>query len=349
MRHAIAHLCAVVAAGGALLSLFAVGVVRARAAGVALALITLVELVVIGRANLQPRPHDWAAGTERFTAVDWLVAKHPRDRFVPDAHGPFRLHNVGMTLGMEGASGYGSVEIWRYVNFLYVLNTGRPYPWTQLRDDPAASDVKRFDTPLVDLLNVRWAIATQSPPGWIERFAPPVGAPPHAVHEPTWDPLLRVYENPHALPRAFVVYGARVLPDEGKQADALATLDPRATAIVDRAPDPPPIGDGRAYTEARLTVGERHYLRIEADAGAPGILVVSEVMYPGWSATLDGKPVPLLYADYAFRGVALPAGHHVVEMRFRSRPTEIGLWLSALGLVALIALGSLGRRRPSVL
>jgi hypothetical protein len=115
-------------------------------------------------------------------------------------------------------------------------------------------------------------------------------------------------------------------------------LDPRAKAIVDRAPSPPPIADGRGYTEARLVEAKRHRLRIEADLDAAGVLVVSETAYPGWSATVDGAPAELLHADYAFRGVALARGHHVIEMRFRSRPTQLGLLLAALGILALIAL-----------
>ena len=77
---------------------------------------------------------------------------------------------------------------------------------------------------------------------------------------------------------------------------------------------------------------------------APGVLVVSETDYPGWSATVDGKPAPLLRADYAFRGVALSAGPHRIERRFVSRPARACLALSLLGLFGLVALGTLRRR-----
>ena len=196
---------------------------------------------------------------------------------------------------------------------------------------------------------MRWAIA-ESPPArdWVQRFRPAPGAPLHAVHEPSWDLRLAVYENPHPMPRAFVVNGAQVLPADAAQVAALPALDPRKTAILDRLPQPAPVGDGRPFTAATLASAERHHVRVEADAAAPGVLVLSETYYPGWSATLDGKPAELLRADYAFRGVALPAGHHVVEMTFASRPTRAGLALSALGLAALAAL-AIRRRRRAVL
>jgi hypothetical protein len=345
-RRALAHLAVVVALGGAALLLGRCGNLSQRAAQLALAGVTLVELLVVSRGYVQPRPGDWAPGTERFAAVEWLQAQQPADRFAPDPYGPFRLHNLGMTYPpLEGASGYESFTIWRYVNFLHVLNTGSPYPPGKLRQDLAAGDIKRWDSPLVDLLNLRWAITVAPPaPGWVERFRPPPGAPPQARHEPSWDPQLRVYENPHPLPRAFVVYGAQVLPDDARQAAALARLDPRASVLLDQAPVPPPIGDGRPWSPARLVRAERTRLVIEAEPSADGVLVVSETAYPGWSVAVDGKPAPLLRADYAFRGVALPAGHHVVEMRFSSRPTRFGLALSALGLFGLAGLGWARRR-----
>jgi uncharacterized membrane protein YfhO len=95
---------------------------------------------------------------------------------------------------------------------------------------------------------------------------------------------------------------------------------------------------------ARLVEATRHRLVIEADTPAAGLMVVSEAFYPGWRATVDGAPAPLLRADYAFRGVALAPGHHRVELDYRSRATEAGLALSALGLLALWALGRAPRK-----
>jgi hypothetical protein len=309
-----------------------------RAAASLMALVVLCDVLAVDAAHLQPRPGDWAPGTDKFAAVDWLLQQHPEDRFVPAAQGPFRLHNVGMTYGLESAGGYDSVTVWRYVQLLQIINTGAPYPYDTLRDDLAAGVIKRFDSPLVDLLNVRWAIAPTPPaPGWIQRFHPT--GPPHARHEPTWDPQLNVYENPRVLPRAFVVYQAEVDDDPRR----LVKLDPRKRALVDHAPQPPPAGDDRPLVPARITVAERQRLVIEADTPAPGVLVVSETHYPGWTVTVDGKPAELLRADYALRGVALPAGKHVVEMRFSSRPTRLGLLLSLLGLAGLG--GLLFRRR----
>ena len=343
-RHAFAHFALVAGAGGALASLALGGVVRAPVAALAIALVSLCDLVTVSRGSVQPRPADWAAGTERFTAVDWLLEQHPTDRFVTDWRGPFRLHNLGMTYDLEGAGGYESFTVWRYVNLLYTINNGAPYPYPKLKQDLAAGDLKRFDSPLVDLLDVRWFVGMSAPsPAWVERFRPQPGAPPHARHEASWDPQLAVYENLRVMPRAFVVHHASVLPDDAAQARALSALDPRRDVILDAAPVPPPSGSG--LEAARLVALERHRVVVEADAPSPGVLVLSDTWYPGWRVAVDGRAATLLRADYALRGVALPAGHHVVEFTFRSRPVALGLGLSALGMLALVALMALGRKR----
>ncbi|MDB4970603.1 MAG: hypothetical protein JWN44_6292 [Myxococcales bacterium] len=347
-RHAFGHFALVVGAGGALASLLVAGVVRAPVATFAIALVSLVDLVSVSRGSVQPKPRDWAEGTERFTAVDWLLEHHPADRFITDYRGPFRLHNLGMTYDLEGAGGYESFTVWRYVNLLYTINNGQPYPFDKLKQDLAAGDVRRFDTPLVDLLNLRWFIGLSPPaPHWVERFRPTPGARPHAVHEPTWDPQLVVYENPRVLPRAFVVHHASVLPTDRAQAAALVTLDPRADVILDAAPSPPPSGSG--LEPARVTTHERARVVVDSDAPSPGVLVLADTWYPGWRVTVDGAAAPLLRADYAFRGVALPAGHHLVEFTYRARPAAIGLWLSLLGLLSLGGIALIGRKRPSLL
>jgi hypothetical protein len=348
-RAALAHLGVVVVGGLALL--VALGRVRPHATALALAILTLLDLVVVGRGSIQPKPGDWAQGTDHFHAVAWLEknARGPEaGRFIPEAGGPFRLHNAGMVYGLESPGGYDSVSVWRSVHLLWLINHGAPYPHDKLKDDLAAGVIRRLDGSLVDLLNVRWTIATRAPgPRWVERFRPRPGQPPLARHEPTWDAQLGVYENPEAMPRAFIVYQATVVAPQPRElarahdtalAKALLAIDPRTTALLEEAPDPSPAGQPLPLTPARVVEAARDRVVVEADAAAPGILVLSETAYPGWHATVDGVERPLLVADYALRGVALGAGRHRVEFVFRHRPTTIGLVLAGVGLVGLLGL-----------
>ncbi len=99
---------------------------------------------------------------------------------------------------------------------------------------------------------------------------------------------------------------------------------------------------------ARVTESRRDRLRIVSDAVAPGILVVSDADYPGWQASVDGQPAPLLRADYALRGIALSEGHHEVELRYRPRALWAALALcSFASAFALLLIALLARTREA--
>ncbi len=346
-RLAFAHLAVVLGAGLAALCVGLSG--RGRLVAPLFLAVACGDLFVLNRGYVQPQPADYAPGTDRFQAVEWLIAQHPKERFASDAHGPFRLHNVGMTYGLESAGAYSSVQIFRYVNFLEVLGTGKGLP-TPLRVDPAATDVRRFDSPLTDLLNVRWVISDHLPaPGYVERFHPLQDHKgPASRHEPIWDRRLSVWENPHVLPRAFVVYGAEVVRDGDAQIEALNKLDPRRSALLEEQPSPavaPPSSATPALTPAQIVEASRTRMVVDAEVGSPaGVLVVSEAHYPGWSVTVDGAPAPLMRADYALRGVPLAPGHHRVVFSYASAPLRTGLLVSFFGLLVLAALGLVRRR-----
>jgi len=77
------------------------------------------------------------------------------------------------------------------------------------------------------------------------------------------------------------------------------------------------------------------HLTFRLDRPAPdgASLIVSENYYPGWQATVDGKPAPLGRADYTLIGVPLPAGGTTVDLEYHN---PVFGWSSTLTLVAMI-------------
>jgi uncharacterized membrane protein YfhO len=73
---------------------------------------------------------------------------------------------------------------------------------------------------------------------------------------------------------------------------------------------------------------------------ANGLLVLSEVYYPGWRAYADGEEVPIYRADHALRAVPLRAGHHRVEMVFNPPWPKVGLAVSGATLFLALVLAS---------
>ena len=68
----------------------------------------------------------------------------------------------------------------------------------------------------------------------------------------------------------------------------------------------------------------------------PGLLVLSDLYYPGWKAQVDGEDVDIERVDYLLRGVPLADGHHTVEFEYAPASWRIGWILSLAGLVGRV-------------
>jgi uncharacterized membrane protein YfhO len=75
---------------------------------------------------------------------------------------------------------------------------------------------------------------------------------------------------------------------------------------------------------------------IESSAGDSGIVVLTDAYSPGWTATVDGAPAPLFPVYRAFRGVAVSAGTHRVEMRYRPAAVHRGTQLALIALLGCV-------------
>ena len=97
---------------------------------------------------------------------------------------------------------------------------------------------------------------------------------------------------------------------------------------------------------------ESDRVRMRVRMQSAGFLVLADTYHSGWSATIDGsQPAPIVRANRAMRAVPVPAGEHVVELSYRSRPFEIGATLSVLTWMALavwLAVNRLFARRCRV-
>ncbi len=153
-----------------------------------------------------------------------------------------------------------------------------------------------------------------------------------------------VEENRYALPRAFFVPAIRVVPDRAGRLALMERFDPEAEALVNRLP--PGIDPALLTTSVPLEPGERaavvasrfDRIEIQAAAARPRLLVVSDTWSRWWRATDNGRPVPILVADHALRGVVLgPGTHHLVfEFGYPIFWIAAGITLGGwLGIVAI--------------
>ena len=139
-----------------------------------------------------------------------------------------------------------------------------------------------------------------------------------------------LYRFEDALPRAWMVYESviKATPDEAFEYLRSAEFDP-ATQVVLTDPDllgPLTISETPPLMTVEQQPGSGLAISVENDA--PGILVISEWALPGWEATIDGKDVPILTADYALSGLYVPQGKHEIIIKYGARDVQVGLFFA---------------------
>lgn len=147
---------------------------------------------------------------------------------------------------------------------------------------------------------------------------------------------VKVLENVRVLPRAWVAHRARVVDGAERAIEAMRqpAFDPASEVVIEGDPGLTLAGGAKRTGAAIVHYGPDEVV-IRCTLGEPGILILSDIYYPGWTASVDGVPSRILKADCAFRGVALGRGAHEVRFSYRPLSFRRGAMLSALSCVVL--------------
>ena len=166
------------------------------------------------------------------------------------------------------------------------------------------------------------------------------------------DQLIRVFESPYALPRAFFVQKDTVfLAAKGmaqgeerykKHRDDIfnfmisGKFIPHHTAIIEE--EPPFAIEPCENNQLEIVSYDIHEIELKAEVEKPAHLVLSEIYYPaGWKAYVDGKETRIYKTNYLLRSVFLAPGKHSIKFIFDPASFTIGFWLSLLTFIVLIA------------
>jgi hypothetical protein len=243
------------------------------------------------------------------------------------------VNNRGVRAELEDVQGYNPVQITRYVDYFEAINgTGQSYH---------ASNVLAggLESPLLDLLNILYIVVpAEVPPGrpdllWLSQTYPSVYR----------DNDVRILQRTTALPRAWIVHEAE---QEEMSEDILALLslrlvDPRETVLTEV--DPPELVEPPDLTAESVTITERKpdEIHLEVTATARGMLVLSEVWDPGWSATVDGTSAEVMRVNHLLRGIVIEPGRHYIVVKYQATLAKRALFIyvipiAALGLIPLV-------------
>lgn len=160
-----------------------------------------------------------------------------------------------------------------------------------------------------------------------------------------------LYRNMRVMPRAWLV------PEvvTAKADVILRTLhtsmvpdgrayDPRAVAFVEEPFKLENTGRTQPGT-ALVKALSNDRVEIDTSTKSASFLVLSDVYYPGWVASVDGNDTHVFLTNYALRGIAVPPGEHVVIFRYRPKPFYVGLFITFAALAGLTVFLVRARRK----
>ena len=149
-------------------------------------------------------------------------------------------------------------------------------------------------------------------------------------------------ENPYVYGNAWFVDKVTYVKNANEELDALGKLNLRHEAVAD-ARFQSQLGESKnqdSTSIVKLTAYEPNQLTYDVRSATGGIVVFSEIFYPEWTATVDGKAVELGRVDYVLRALNVDKGHHKVVLTFDPKSvkqTETVAYLS-YGVLLLVVL-----------
>jgi hypothetical protein len=229
-----------------------------------------------------------------------------RDAFDADA---------AMVNGVYSATGYDPSILTNYYNFIDAANRNSQ---TSILEHNVQIPYLDIFSPYTDFLNIRFVMVPSDydPLGGINttRFKKVLESKNRSY---------RIYENTYAMPKFFMVKKAKVLSDPGEVTKAIISreVDPKTTLLLSQTE----IKNGQTgepnCTETEVPIVRTssyspNELIVTTESTCNAYLATSEIMYPGWTAEIDGKDVPMYTNHLAFRSLYVPGGRHVVVMRY---------------------------------
>jgi uncharacterized membrane protein YfhO len=236
----------------------------------------------------------------------------------------------GMVYGVEDINGFNSLQPRRYTDYLF---------GPQVEDVSygllSGARLLRPQSPILSALNVKYVLVPSN-------LSPPIGSPFRQVFA---NAQVRIYENPQVYPRAYFADTVRGETDPQALLRAVTAdgFDGRRLALVESAQPPAlrPLAGATNLDKVTIVQSSANQIALETSAAQQRFLVLSEMYFPGWHATVDGVETPIYRTNYLFRGIAVPAGQHSVTFVYRPVSALIGAGIS---LVALAISGFLLRR-----
>lgn len=149
-------------------------------------------------------------------------------------------------------------------------------------------------------------------------------------------------ENPYANGNAWFVDELKFVPNADAEMQTLQKLDTKHQAVADERFKAQLDGSKLGKGSVKITAYEPNELHYDVESEQGGVVVFSEIYYPGWTATIDGQPAEPGRVNYVLRALKVPAGKHQVKLEFRPASVDATnrIAYAALAIMMLLFVGA---------
>jgi hypothetical protein len=160
-------------------------------------------------------------------------------------------------------------------------------------------------------------------------------------------------QNPYTYGNGWYVSKLTYVDNANEELDMLGKMDIRHEAVADKKFQEQ-LGNAveqDTNSIVKITAYEPNKLTYSVNSDKGGVIVFSEIYYPGWTATVDGQPAELGRVNYVLRALNVKAGSHKVELSFFPKSvdrTETIAYIAYGILLLAVLLGVLLRRKEKV-
>jgi hypothetical protein len=264
--------------------------------------IVMVDLYLFGSGFI--RPYQFVTSPEKKRVVEELMGSPAEGRIVTFSDA-FET-NDGLRYGFPSILGYDPLIIKRYVH--YILSSQDQIPVDHVVN---LGGIRNPRDKLLQLFHLKKAVYEKEIVSLENRisYAHIVS---QAVIKPT-EEILSFMKSAEFDPQRMVVF------------------EPQYQSVLSLSTE-----NGVPEGSCKILKYQNESIRLNVSTNKPGYLILSEIHYPGWRATVDGKKVKVLRGNYIFRVIPLGEGEHEIFLYFVSWPFRIGACISLLSLIGSI-------------
>ncbi|HZY44527.1 MAG TPA: oligosaccharide flippase family protein, partial [Anaerolineae bacterium] len=276
--------------------------------------------------SVDPKLLDYTPPVVKFLQQDTSLWRFTT--FDPHGDKPFNA-NAAWSYNFQDVRGYDSIILKQYANYMSLIDTQAELQFNRIAP---LTTYGGLDSPMLDLLNVKYVITDP---------ATPIESPKYKL---VYDAEVKVYENLGVMPRAFTMPSDCAIGVDD-QLEGLKQHDPRTGVIIGNADfsrQPTEVGAPCSLQSATITDYRANDVTLrQVNVTQPSFLVLADTYFTGWQA-FEVKPdqseteIQIVRADGNFRAVSIDAGDHTIHFKYSPWSFKLGLFISFMGWMLVV-------------